>query len=335
MISLRSEIFPDFFLKKVDYSSKVMFVGSCFSDNIGQKLEKAKIPCQRNPFGVLYNPASVSSAISSMIENKAFVADDLVFFNEKWISFSHHGIFSGTDKDEVLAKINNTINSANAFLRNASVLFVTFGTAWVYELLKTKKIVANCHKVPAKEFKHFLLQTDEIVANYEQLLKKIREFNPHLEVVFTVSPVRHWKDGAVNNQLSKSTLFVAVHKLVEKYEFAHYFPSYEILMDDLRDYRFYADDLFHPNQMAIDYIWEKFCTTYFDNNTIDTLKKIEKLQKNIDHRVFYPKTEAYKKFISSNLKLIENLKINFPAINFESEYKHFFDEAKRYWPKEF
>ncbi len=335
MISLRSEIFPVFFQKKIDYSSKVMFIGSCFSDNIGLKLEKTKIPSLINPFGVMYNPESVSSAIFSILENKTYRGGDLDFFNEKWISFGHHGDFSGIDKPEVLAKINKTVNVAHHFLKNANVLFITFGTAWVYELLKSKRIVANCHKIPAKEFKHFLLQVDEIVDNYERLLTKLKEFNPHLEIVYTVSPVRHWKDGAINNQLSKSTLFIAVHKLVEKFEFAHYFPSYEILMDDLRDYRFYADDLFHPNQLAIEYIWEKFCGVFFDDNTIRAINKIGKLQKNVEHKVFYPETEAYKKFISSNLNLIEDLKSQFPTISFEDERKHFKNEAEKYWPGEF
>ncbi len=335
MISLRSEIFPGFFQKKIDHFSKVMFVGSCFSDNIGQKLEKTKIPSLINPFGVLYNPESVRSAIFSMLENKKYVSGDLDFFNEKWISFAHHGNFSGAKKVDVLKKINDTISDAHEFLENINVLFITFGTACVYELLKTKRIVANCHKVPAKEFRHFLLQVDEIVGNYEKLFVELKKFNPRLEIVFTVSPVRHWKDGAVNNQLSKSILFVAVHKLVEKFEFAHYFPSYEILMDDLRDYRFYADDLFHPNQLAIEYIWEKFCATYFSDKTISVIKEIDKLQKNIGHKVFYPKTEAYKKFISNNLNLIKNLEVQFPSISFKNEFQYFMCEAGKYWPGEF
>jgi lysophospholipase L1-like esterase len=335
MICLRSEVYPNFFQKKIDYSQETAFIGSCFAENIGEKFKRSKLPCIINPFGILYNPQSVNSALLAILENKIYKEGDLDFFNEKWISFAHHGQFSGANKAEVLKNINEQLKAAHVFLQQTNVLLVTFGTAWVYKLKKSNEVVANCHKVPANEFDHFLLTSQEIIDNYVQFLQKIRAFNPNIEVVFTVSPVRHWKDGAVNNQLSKSILFVAVHELVSKFDFVHYFPSYEILMDDLRDYRFYADDLFHPNQLAIDYIWEKFSKTFFNEKTIETTERIEKLQKNLSHRVFYPQTEAYRKFIISNFKLIGNLQVQFPAIDFERELNHFKHEAEKYWPGEF
>ena len=335
MLSLRSEVFPDFFKKKIDYSKNVAFIGSCFTENIGQQLLETKIPCIINPFGILYNPKSVSNALKHILNKRYFTKDELVFFNEKWISFSHHGIYSGMDKDEVLFKINSVIDRGNQFLKVTNILFITFGTAWVYFYKQTGKIVANCHKMPSKEFEHQLLQPHAIIEDYNLLLAKLKEFNKNLEIVFTISPVRHWKDGAVNNQLSKSNLFVAVHELVKKYDFVHYFPSYEIMMDDLRDYRFYADDMFHPSKLAIDYIWEKFSQTFLSEKAIKISKQVEKLKKNMEHRVFYPKTEAYKKFIISNLKLIKSLKINLPNLNFEKELNHFHNEGNKYWPKEF
>jgi len=335
MLSLRSEVFPDFFQKKIDYSKKVVFLGSCFAENIGQKLVETKIPCLLNPFGILYNPESVRHSLHSILNGKKFTKDDLSFFNEKWISFAHHGIYSGTDKDEVLMKINSSISKANHFLKNANFLFITFGTSWVYRYNKTSKIVANCHKIPSKEFELFLLSANDIVSGYKKVLKQINEFNPKLEVVFTVSPVRHWKDGPVNNQLSKSNLVVAIHELVKNCEFVHYFPSYEIMMDDLRDYRFYADDLLHPNQLAVNYIWEKFCQCFLSKNAIEISGKIEKLKKNMEHRVFYPETIAYKKFITSNFRLINSLQTQLPDLNFNKEMRHFTEEGSKYWPGEF
>ncbi|MDF1548008.1 MAG: GSCFA domain-containing protein [Bacteroidales bacterium] len=332
MLSLRSEIYPDFFSKKISHSDKSIFIGSCFSNNIGQKFIDAKLPCTVNPFGVLYNPESVKNCIEIIIKKQYFSEDDLLYFNEKWISFSHHGIFSGQDKDNVLRRINSNIEEAHLFLKESKYLYITFGTALVYKNIKSGSIVANCHKIPSKEFEHFILKTEEIISGYADLIKRLHEFNPEINIVFTASPVRHWKDGPVRNQLSKSILMVAIHGLINKFENLSYFPSYEIMMDDLRDYRFYANDLFHPNQLAIDYIWEKFSNALLDKMAIETAKKVVQLKKNMEHRVFYPNTVAYLKFIDSNLKFISELQKQNPTLKFDSEKEYFEAERSMYFP---
>ncbi len=319
----KSEVNTDSFYKKIDYDSKVVFTGSCFSENIGQKLETVKIPVIINPFGILYNPESVRQSLQYIIDNKMFKSDNLFFHNEKWISFSHHGKYSGQNKNEVLDKINTSIKNAHLFLKKTDILYITFGTFRAYKLLNTNNVVANCHKLPAKNFSNELLDFEQTYNAYCNLLEQLHVFNPELDIVFTVSPVRHWKDGAVNNQLSKSYLSVLTHKLVDKYDFAHYFPSYEIMMDDLRDYRFYADDLFHPSKLAVDYIWSKFEETFLGQKAIETAKKIQKLVKNLNHKVFYPKSDEYKKFVISNIKQINQLQNQLPNIDFSKELIYF------------
>lgn len=333
MNSFRSEVFPEIFEKRINYSSQLIFIGSCFAENIGQTLLSRKFPALINPFGIMYNPLSVSNCLKSIVEEKKFCDSDLRFYNEKWISFDHHGKFSGNNREAVLNVINKNVELASDFLKSAEYLFITFGTSWVYELIETNKVVANCHKMPANQFKHFLLNIEDITSIYNDLFRELKNINPQLEIVLTVSPVRHWKDGAVNNQISKSILLLSVKKLVEDNGFVSYFPSYELVMDDLRDYRFFGDDMFHPNKLAIDYIWEKFRTSFIDNKTDSVLKDVEKLIKNKQHRVFYPQTEAYKKFLLSNLKLIEKIKQKENLMNLDEEKEYFQNEANKYWPE--
>lgn len=327
----KSEINPIPFGKKIDYSSRIIFTGSCFAENIGNKLSQLKIPTLINPFGILYNPESVRKSLVDIVNCREFTENDLFFYNEKWISFAHHGTYSAQNKNDALYKINESIKHANEFLSKTDFLFITFGTFRAYTLLNTGKIVANCHKLPTANFTNELLDIDILFDNYCKLIEQLSANNPNMEIVFTVSPVRHWKDGAINNQLSKSYLFILIHKLVKKYNNSHYFPSYEIMMDELRDYRFYADDLFHPSNLAVEYIWSKFEQTYFSKHAIETAKKVKKINQNLNHRVFYPNTEAYKKFVIRNIEQINQIQKQLPEISFSSELEYFQSEYVKYW----
>ncbi|MFO7657280.1 MAG: GSCFA domain-containing protein [Bacteroidales bacterium] len=308
---------------RIDYNSKCLFIGSCFADNIGLLMQRLKFGVIHNPFGVLYNPLSVSKDIGMLLEQKTFTESDLYCFNNHWLSFYHYTAFTDADKPKCLEKINHTMKNAGEFLSQADFLFVTFGTAWVYEFIKTGQVVANCHKIPAREFRRYILNPEQITLEYASLLQKIKDNYPRLRVIFTVSPIRHWKDGAVNNQLSKSVLQVAIHQLIEKFDFASYFPAYEIFMDELRDYRFYAKDMLHPSEAAIDYVWKRFSETYFSEKTMADLKEIDKLIKAMEHRVTNPSSGETAKFRKTMLDYIEKLKSRFPLLDFSPESDYF------------
>ena len=329
MLLFRSEVFPEFFPEQLDYKTKTMFVGSCFTEHIGNKMLNLKFPTIINPFGILYNPVSVARSIERILNPVLFGEKDLLFFNEKWISFMHHGRFSSMNSGDALDLINNHLTESSKYFHEKLVLFITFGTAWVYKYKKSNQVVANCHKIPASEFERIQLSVNEIVERYSSLLENIKKKNKDIKIVFTVSPVRHWKDGPVDNQYSKSILIVAVNELTRMFDSASYFPSYEIMMDDLRDYRFYDDDLFHPNQMAIEYIWEKFAECFIKSEAIDISKKIEKIRKAALHRPFYQKTKAYKNFIESNLLEIKRLQRLYPELDFSEELNHFMLEKEK------
>jgi hypothetical protein len=328
MATFRSEVFPDFFSKKINYSDKILFIGSCFAENIGTKLYELKFQIHLNPFGIIYNPVTIKQSLEFILNGKEFKPEDLDFYNEKWISFKHHGKFSSTNASEVLQNINDELLKASEYIKQASHLFITFGTSWVYKLKKTSEIVANCHKLPANEFEHYSLSVAEIKELYSPLLKKLHQANENLKIIFTISPVRHWKDGPVQNQYSKSVLIVSVHELIKEFNFASYFPSYEIMMDDLRDYRFYSEDLFHPNQMGIDYIWGKFKECYLSADAIELSVKIEKIIKSAKHQVLYPKTLMHKKFIVNSMNQIYELQKKYPYLSFANEYEYFKNEIQ-------
>jgi len=329
MNSFRTEIFPEKSPFYVDYHKKMLFMGSCFTENIGNKLLENKFPALVNPFGVLYNPFSVQKAIELIIHNKKFSNNNLNFENDKWFSFYHHSSFSSPNKKDILNNINDKIDKSHHFLKETQLLFITFGTSWYYKLIKTGEIVANCHKLPANLFDRKLLDIEQIVSSWQKLIKQLKEFNPDLKIIFTVSPIRHWKDGAVNNRLSKSILIVAIHEVLKKFEHLSYFPSYEIMMDDLRDYRFYADDFLHLNSQAINYIWDKFKSAFIDEGTMQISKRVQKIVKAVNHRPFHPQTKGYKEFLESHLRKLEQMNIQYPFINFSKEKLHFANELEK------
>lgn len=304
---------------KFGYNSKAIMLGSCFVENIGEKLCGYKFDCNVNPFGVIYNPISVGNSLKILLENKEFTEEDLNFAYDLWFSFSHHSRFSHSDVNECLHLINTEIKKTSLDLANSDVLYITFGTSWVYELIDTGKIVSNCHKLPAKDFNRYRLDVEEIVEYYKELIISLSVFNPNLKIVFTVSPIRHWKDGAHGNQLSKSTLLLAIDQLVQLFDQASYFPSYEIVMDELRDYRFYSEDMLHMNPTSVNYIWSRFVDTYMQNPTLEVMKKIDKIVSASAHRPFNPESSSHQSFITSILSDIEKLQNEYPNLLFDQE----------------
>lgn len=299
------------------YQKNAVMMGSCFVENIGSKLESNKYRVDVNPFGVIYNPVSVCSSLRLLIEEKQLVEDDLNFHNDLWFSFYHHSKFSNTDCSQCLLYINDGIKESSKNLKKADILFITFGTAWVYELLSSNTVVSNCHKLPAKDFNRYRLNVDEIVSIYKDLLVELLVFNPKIKIVFTVSPIRHWKDGANGNQVSKSTLLLAIDQLTDLFDQVSYFPSYEIVMDELRDYRFYSEDMLHMSDVAVKYIWQRFSETYISEESIQIEKQVEKFILYANHRPFNVNSDSHQTFIKSSLfKIDEFLKLN-PEINMD------------------
>jgi hypothetical protein len=305
---------------RIAYDTPILMLGSCFTDNIGSMLVERKFPVLVNPFGVLYNPASVSLVLNRIEEGKEYSNKDLLSHNNLWLSLHHHTSFSRTSKTECLNNINNKLEAANNFWEKTHILIVTLGTARIFRYNKTGQPVANCHKIPANEFTRQLLTVDQIVEEWNAVLRMLLKSKPNLKVLFTVSPVRHWKDGAHGNQLSKSTLLLAIDQLVQQFsEKVFYFPSYEIMMDDLRDYRFYADDMLHPSPMAIEYIWEKFRAAFISPKDDEIIKEIESIVQACRHRPFNTNTKEYRHFVEKIRQKIADVDARVPGVSFDEE----------------
>lgn len=304
---------------EINHSDTLMLMGSCFTTNMGKRLSDNKFKCDINPFGVLYNPLSIYEALNQLIDRKTYIQSDIMESRGTWFSLMHHSSFSSSDKDVCLENINNRIRFSSEFLIHAKWLILTFGTAWVYKWNETGDIVGNCHKLNEKLFSRSLLEVDEIVASYSGLISRLKEINPEIKLLFTVSPIRHAKDGLHGNQISKSVLLLAIDKICSSNEGCYYFPSYEIMMDELRDYRFYADDMLHPSELAVDYIWERFSDTYFTGETIAVIKAWNEIKRGLGHRPFNPQSVAYCDFLSQILLKIERLKEKFTYLDVEKE----------------
>ena len=304
---------------RLSYQTATMLMGSCFTASVGENMVRYKFPARYNPFGVLYNPASVSAGLRLLMEGRRFTGEDLVFHDGLWVSLDHHSAFSHRDRDTCLENINRSLEESARFLQKCDYLFLTFGTSWIYEYRNSGKVAANCHKIPSAEFDRKLLQTAEIVADYRRLMQELEAFHPGLRVIFTVSPVRHLKDGFFSNQVSKSMLLLSVHQLLEDHAQMHYFPAYEIFMDELRDYRFYADDMLHPSAAGVDYVWDRFCETYFGEEAKKTMAGVERIQKAVNHRPFQAESTAYLTFVDNTLRQMDALQKNFPFLDFSPE----------------
>ena len=281
---------------KISYEDKIMALGSCFAQNIGQKMQEVWFDTNINPFGVLYNPVSILKSIELLIENIAFTESHLFENRGLWQSFSHSSLFSDIISEKCLTKINESYIPACNFFEKADFLLITFGTAWVFEEKITGKIVSNCHKLPANHFVRRRLTVKEIVNEYSILIEKLSQLFPKMKLIFSVSPIRHWKDGAHENNLSKSILLLAIDELQLKFPLVQYFPAYEIQMDELRDYRFYAADMLHPSDVAVDYIWKRFSEAYFDDLTQKIKKEMEQLHADLSHRPLQPDSDEFRLF---------------------------------------
>jgi hypothetical protein len=304
---------------EISHSNRLILIGSCFTENIGDRLKRAKFSCLQNPFGIVFNPVSVAITLNRILENRLYQEADLVEINGLWHSWDHHGSFSGTDKKEVLNKINQSLAEARLFLEKTDTLLVSLGTAWAFRKQSDQAFVANCHKAPANTFTRERLSTQFIIRNLEEVLKKIKTFRPELRVVLTVSPVRHLRDGFIENQRSKASLLLSCEALEQQFDRVQYFPSYELLLDDLRDYRFFTEDMTHPSQEAINYIWDAFQNSYFSPSTKAKIVQIEKIKQAIEHRPFHPESEQHQKFVRDTLNKLQLLHAENPNIDFSSE----------------
>ena len=300
----------------INHSNKVMMFGSCFTENIGQKLIDHKFSVSCNPLGILFNPISILQAINRIVDNKKVTEQELFEHEGVWNSFSFHSQFAQLSVSEYLANINPIIDASHQFIKSCDFLFITLGTAWIYEDTETNEIVANCHKVASTRFNRRRVPTTECCDAILSAIEKIHKVNEHVNFIFTVSPIRHWKDGAHGNQLSKATLLLAIDKICDMYSNCSYFPSYEILMDELRDYRFYADDMLHPSEFALKYIWERFSDCYFSEETKAINKEVESLNQALHHRPFNPESHSYKTFQEQTQTRIAELEKKYPFIKF-------------------
>ena len=303
---------PEFIISHRD---RLMSIGSCFSENIGQRFDKYKFKININPFGQQYNPHSITQAIERLIEPTTFTAADLIVHNEQYHSLAHHGSFSKSSVEETLSELNKSLLQAAGDLKQATVLFLTFGTSHVFRWKETGAIVSNCHKLPGNLFSQELMRAEEIITVLQTALGKLKKVNPHVKIVLTVSPVRYFAFGAYENSVSKSHLFTAIHALQQSNPAFYYFPAYELIMDDLRDYRFFSADMLHPNQQAIDYVWESLSNSFFDKQTQNLLQQIEEVLSALNHRPRNPDSEAHKKFIERNMKKMESLRRDY-GVNF-------------------
>lgn len=314
---------------KITYNDKVMFIGSCFASSIGSRMEMGRMPVLINPAGAVFNPVSVCNTLDTITTGRKLNQNDLFYHDGAWLSLLHYTDFSGEDPIKVLEKIN--LNSAEAlnFLKSAKFLFVTLGTARVYRLKKTGQIVSNCHKIPSDQFEPELLTVDNVIKLWEQQLDRLNTLFPDLKVIFTISPVRHWKDGAHGNQVSKSVLFLAVEELLKHSVSPHYFPAYELVMDDLRDYRFYNDDMLHPSPLAINYIWDAFSGCYMEKTTLNTWNEVVKITKACNHRLHTDSRIKTESFASRMLSRISEIEARVPLVNLSSEKSYFLNLLKK------
>ena len=309
----------------IDYDSKIMLLGSCFAENMGNKFDYFKFQATTNPFGIVFNAVSLEKLIRRSVENRKFTESDIFFHNDLWHCYEVHSELSNSDKDSFLESLNDIIRSTNKQLNDSTHIIITLGTSWVYRNIESKEIVANCHKVSQKQFTKELLSIHQTEESLQSIISLIHSVNPNCNFIFTVSPVRHIKDGFTENTLSKAHLIAAIHSVLnQKFSTSleltkknkNYFPSYEIMMDELRDYRFYSEDMLHPNQTAIDYIWIQFFENYVSESVFGLMNEICSIQKGLQHRPFNPNTESHQKFVLTLEEKMKRINERLPTIQF-------------------
>ena len=303
------------------HSDRVVVMGSCFAEHIGARLSEMKWRTVVNPFGVLYNPLSIAEAMGRLISARPYTEEELTLYpHGGWSTWMHHSRYAHPDKETALQLINGSLAIGSQMLAQADMLIVTLGTAWVYRQKETNQVVGNCHKVPERTFTRQRLTVEETVEAMAAMLAQLWEVNPSLRMIITVSPVRHLKDTLHGNQLSKATLLLAVDELCHRFpNQVHYFPAYEIVMDELRDYRFYADDMAHPSPQAVEYVWERFVEHMTHREAQDFMTQWTKVARALAHRPFRPEGEEYKEFVRQNMLRIMELKEKFPYLEIQNE----------------
>lgn len=293
--------------QKIEIEDKIFSIGSCFASEMSDLFQKGQLQTVNNPFGTIFNPFSINNSIKRLHDSEFYHEDDLIAYHDEFISLDHHTSFDTRYIHQTLDKINSKIEEGNRFLQESNWVIITYGTSFIYEFEPKKKLVANCHKIPQKFFNKKLLTQQELTDSIYDTIINLQDIClENVQILFTVSPVRHTKDGMVENQLSKSKLITAIHEVASEFENCHYLPIYEILMDDLRDYRFYKDDLIHPNSQAVTYIFEKFGEAYFSDETKDFIKENFKINKALEHRT---DDEKDPKFIEFKEKLDQRIEI--------------------------
>lgn len=301
----------------IELDSKIMFLGSCFSTNIGDRFSLNGFNTIINPFGAIYNPLSIANNIEVLLAKELQTSEDLFKHNELFNNFKFHSSYSDMNHTLALDNMNRSITESHKFLNQANFLFITFGTSYIFEF--NNQVVSNCHKLPSSMFKRTKADLLKMIEVWEKLLRKLHSLNDSVQIVFTVSPIRHLSDGLHQNQISKSQLFLLIDELNNKFSFTSYFPAYELVMDDLRDYRYYEKDMVHPNSLAIDYLWEKINTYYFRDNTKVVLEKIQNIQKSIDHKPFNIRSNNYKLFLENSLRELNILSQKYPYLRVEDK----------------
>ncbi|WP_430968625.1 GSCFA domain-containing protein [Spongiimicrobium sp. 2-473A-2-J] len=314
-MKLQTKILLNRPVNPIDYHSEVLLLGSCFVENMGAKLNYFKFKTEQNPFGILFHPKAIEKLIADAVLEKSYTESDIFFHQERWHCFNAHSDLSNVSREALLNRLNTALTTTREYLQQASHIIITLGTAWAYRLLDSGDLVANCHKVSQKSFAKELLSIPAIVESLEKSRALILGINPKATILYTVSPVRHLKDGFVENQQSKAHLIAAIGQVRSTRE--EYFPSYELMMDELRDYRFYEADMVHPNALAIAYIWEKFRSVWIAESAYQTMDQIEEIQKGLGHRPFHPDSEQHKRFLTSLQDKITYLKKGYPYIKFD------------------
>ncbi len=301
----------------IDYTSKIMSMGSCFAENMAAKFDYFKFQNSVNPFGIIFNPVAIERSIQRIVTKEKFTEKDVFFHNERWHCFEVHSDLSNADKEQLIQNLNEIIELTHAQITSLSHCIITYGTAWVYQNSASNQVVANCHKAPQNQFVKEILSVENITQSIQNTIDFIRSINTNCHFIFTISPVRHLKDGFEENQRSKAHLIAAIHSTHNsKFITQNYFPSYEIMMDELRDYRFYAQDMLHPSTTAIDYIWERFCESAINKNSFVVMQEVNSIQKAKAHLPFHPNAKSHLIFLESIQKKVETLQKTHPFMQF-------------------
>ncbi len=319
----RTEVVPKLLSPPIRYADPVMLIGSCFTEHVGNRMNIFKFNTDLNPFGIVYNPASVAAQINRLMNPEPYTIDSLVIHLDLWHSPDHHGRFSHPSAGICIREINEQLVKSSCFLRKAKFLLITLGSARAYYFKDSNRLAANCHQMPGDKFVSRMLEVEEIVRNFADVLQKLIARTPEIRIIFNVSPVRYWKYGYFDNQVSKATLILAIRRLTETFREVAYFPSYELFMDDLRDYRFYETDLLHPGAAGVNYVWDKFCQACFDRKTRQVMIEVESLLKACGHRSKGFNTPSHLGFLEQNLKKAHDLQARYPDLDFRREIQFF------------